>query len=70
MIRRLGCTGHVARKEEGRSALNILTGKATRNRSLGRSRCRWEGNIRMYIKEIGINTGNWLDSAGIIGEPL
>ena len=24
---------------------------------------RWEDNIRMDIKEIGINTRNWVDSA-------
>ena len=27
---------------------------------LGRSRRRWEDNIRMYLKEIGINTRNWV----------
>ena len=30
---------------------------------LGRARRRWEGSIRMYLKEIGINTLNWVDSA-------
>ena len=49
--------------EEGRSAFKILTGKPTGNRPLGRSRRRWEDNIRMDLKEIGINTRNWLDSA-------
>ena len=24
---------------------------------------RWEGNIRMDLKEIGIDTRNWVDSA-------
>ena len=42
--------------EEGRSAFKILTGKPTGKRPLGRPRCRWEGNIRMDFKEIGINT--------------
>ena len=32
-------------------------------RPLGRSRRRWEDNIRMDLKEIGINTRNWGDSA-------
>ena len=31
--------------------------------TLGRPRRRWEDNIRMDLKEIGINTRNWLDSA-------
>ena len=30
---------------------------------LGRPRCRWEDNIRMDLEEIGINVGNWVDSA-------
>ena len=30
---------------------------------LGRPRHRWEDNIRMDRKEIGINTRNWVDSA-------
>ena len=47
-----------ARMEEGRSAFNILTGKPTGKRPLGRLRRRWEGNIRMDPKEIGINTRN------------
>ena len=53
----------VARMEEGRSAFKILTGKPTRKRPLGRSRRRWEENIRIDLEEIGINVGNWVDSA-------
>ena len=30
---------------------------------LGRPRRRWEDNIRMDLEEIGINAGNWIDSA-------
>ena len=41
----------------------ILTGRPTRKRHLGRPRHRWEDNIRMDLKEIGINTRNWVDSA-------
>jgi hypothetical protein len=50
--------GHVARKEEGRSTFKILTGKPTGKKPLGRSRCRWEDNIKMDFKEIGIKTRN------------
>ena len=32
-------------------------------RPLGRPRRRLEDNIRMDLKEIGINEGNWVDSA-------
>jgi hypothetical protein len=49
--------------KEGRSAFKILTGKATGRRPLGRSRRTREDNIRMDVEEIGINAGNWVDSA-------
>ena len=42
--------GHVARKEEGRSAFKILTGKPKGKRPLGRPRRRWEDNIVRVIK--------------------
>ena len=48
--------------EEGRGAFKILTGKPTRKRPLGRPRRRCEDNITMDLKEIGINTRNWVDS--------
>ena len=46
-----------------RSAFNILTGKPTGKRPLGRPRRRWEDNIRMDLEEVGINAGNLVDSA-------
>ena len=49
--------------EVGRSALKMLTGKPARKRLLGRPRRRWEDNIRMDLKGIGINTSNSVDSA-------
>ena len=55
--------GHIVRIEAGRNAFKILTGKRRGNRPLGRPRRRWEDNIRMDIKEIGINTRKWVDSA-------
>ena len=61
--RRLRWTGHAARIQEGRSAFKILTGKPTGRRLLGRPGRRWEGNIRIGLEEIGINAGNWVDSA-------
>ena len=30
---------------------------------MGSLRRRWEENIRMDFEEIGINAGNWVDSA-------
>ena len=49
--------------EEGMSAFKMLTGKPTGKRPLGRPRRRWVDNIRMDLEEIGINAGNWVDSA-------
>ena len=48
--------------EEGRSTFRILTGTPTGKGPLGRPRRRWEDNIRMDLKEIGINAGNCVDS--------
>ena len=62
LSRRLRRAGHVTRMEEGRSAFKILTGKLTGKRPLVRPRRRWEDNVRMDFKEIGINTRNWIDS--------
>ena len=54
-----------------RSAFKILTGKPTGKRSLGRLRHRWKDNIRIDLKETGINMRNWVDLAqNFIGEPL
>ena len=61
--RGLRWAGHVARMEEGRRAFKILTGTLAGKRPLGRPRRRWEDNIRIDLKEIGINTRNWVDSA-------
>ena len=46
--------------EEDSCAFKIVTGI---KRPLGRSRHRWEDNIRMDLKEMGINIRNWVDSA-------
>ena len=40
----------------------ILIFKLTGKRHLGRPRRRWEDNIRMYLKKIGIKARNWVDS--------
>ena len=51
-FKRLRWAGHIARMEEGKIALKILTATPTGKRR------RWEDNIRMNFKEIGINTRN------------
>ena len=54
--RKLRWAADIARTKVGRSAFKILTGKNTGKRPLGRPRLRWEDDIRMDLKEIGINT--------------
>ena len=41
----------------------ILTGKPTGKKPLGRPSRTWEDYIRMRLEEIGVNAGNWGDSA-------
>ena len=41
----------------------LENGKRTVKIPLGRPRRRWEDDIRIDLKETGINTGNWVDSA-------
>ena len=57
--RKLRLAGHVTKMEEGRSAFKILTGTPAGKRPLGWR--RWEDNIRRNLKEIYINTRNWVD---------
>ena len=54
---RLIWAGHADTMEEDKSAFNILTGKPTGKRPLGRPRRRWEDNIKVDLEEIGINEG-------------
>ena len=55
-------SSHVAKMEEDRSPFKILTGIPTGKRLSGRPRRRWEDNITMYSKKIGINTRDWINS--------
>ena len=61
--RRLLWAGNVVRMEEGSSAFKILTCRPTGKILLGRPRRRWEDNIRVDLKVIGISTRNLVDSA-------
>ena len=45
------------------SAFKTLTSTPTGKRPVRRRRWRWEDNIRMDIKEIGVGMRNWVDSA-------
>jgi hypothetical protein len=58
--RRMRWTGHVARMEEERSVYRVLVVKPEGKRSLSRPRRRWEDNIKMDLREIGIDGENWI----------
>jgi hypothetical protein len=44
--------GYVACMEKMRNAYKLLFGKSERKRSLGRTKCKWENNIKLNLKEI------------------
>jgi hypothetical protein len=50
--RKIGWGGHVTRKGENRKAYMLLVGKPEGKRPLGRPRCRWLDNIRIYYNII------------------
>ena len=60
--RRLIWAGHVARMGEKRGAYRVLVGKPERRRPPGRSRRRWEDNIKMDLREVGWGI-EWIDLA-------
>jgi hypothetical protein len=61
--RRMRRAGHVARMGEGRGVYRVLVGRPEGKRSLGRLRRRWEDNIKMDLREIGIDGANWIQLA-------
>jgi hypothetical protein len=48
---------------EGRGVYRVLVGKPEGKRLLGRPRRRWEDNIKMDLREIGIDRTNWIQLA-------
>jgi hypothetical protein len=58
--RRMRWAGHVACMGEGRGAYRVLVGRPEGKRPLGRPRHRWDDNIKMYLRELGINGLNWI----------
>jgi hypothetical protein len=58
--RRMRWAGRVARIGEGRGVYRVLVGRPEGKRSLGRHRRRRENNIKMDLREIGIDWVNWI----------
>ena len=47
--------------EQSRNAYRVLVGKTEGKRPLGRPRRRWEDNIKMDLREVGYDPGDWID---------
>jgi hypothetical protein len=58
--RRMRWAGHVACVGEGRGVYRVLVVRSEGERSLGRHRRRWEDNIKMDLREIGIDGADWI----------
>jgi hypothetical protein len=58
--KRMRWVGHEAHMGEGRGVYRVLVGRSEGRRPLRRPRCRWEDNIKMDLREIGIDEVNWI----------
>jgi hypothetical protein len=58
--RRMRWAGHVARMGEGRGVYRVSVGRPEGKRPLGRSSLNWEANIKMDLRNIGIDGANWI----------
>jgi hypothetical protein len=61
--RRIRWAGHVACMRERRSVHRVLVGRPEGKRPLGRPRRKWECNIKMDLRDIGIDGANWIQLA-------
>jgi hypothetical protein len=61
--RRKRWVGNVERMGERKGVYRVLVGKTEGKRTLGRLRCRWEGNIEMNLQEVGCGRMDWIDLA-------
>jgi transposase len=48
---------------EGRCVYRVLVGRPEGKRPLGRPRRRWEDNITVDLREMGIDGANWIQLA-------
>ena len=63
--RRMRWAWHVAVMGEGRGVHRVLVGKPEGKRSLVRPTRRWEDNIKMYLQEVGVSCGDWMELAQV-----
>ena len=53
----------MTRLGQGRGVHRVLVGTPEGKRPLGRSRRRWEDNIKMDLQEVGGVCGDWMELA-------
>jgi hypothetical protein len=58
--RRMRWAGHAAHMGKERGVYTVLVGRSEGKKPLGRPRRRWEDNIKMDIREMGIDGANWI----------
>jgi hypothetical protein len=61
--RRMKWAGHVACMEEGRGVYRVLVGRPESKRPRRRPRRRWDDNIKMDLREKGIDGANGIELA-------
>jgi hypothetical protein len=74
--RKMRVTWHMARMRKGRGVYRVLEEKPEGKRPHGRPSRRWEGNIKIDLKEIVCEGVDWIDVAQdtckwpALGKPL
>ena len=56
-------SGACSTYRERRGVYRVLVGKPEGNRPLGRSRSRWEDNIKIDLQEVGCRGIDWIAQA-------
>ena len=62
-LRRLTWAGHVARMEQSRAAYRVVVRKPKGRIPLRRPRRRWQDKVKMCLREVGCDSGDWIDLA-------
>ena len=60
---RMRWAGHVARMGERRGVYRVLVGKPGGKRPFGRTRRRWEDNIKMDLQDVACGGMDWIELA-------
>jgi hypothetical protein len=60
---RMRWMGPVVCMREGRGVYRVLVGRPEGKGPLGRPRCRWEDNIKLDLREIGMDGASWIQLA-------